>query len=570
MKTRLVMSLALLVVTCVAFQFLCYDSLLPRAKRNQFCRIEECNASIDCDWPMSGRTPEGNMVAPDGCGSKTDKLALKWKHIVENTHVVPKSEITIYKGRIYFLSSNGGMYCFDIESLKVIWKSQVVMENDIRFSSITISDNMIFIQIKFKGLFCLNADTGESIKSWKEYSAETRPVIIGKSLFIVTNNNLICYSLDAMEEIWNYKCFGAGNYFDGNLIYSDGKVIVCSSDYIVYCFSANSGEKVWEFNTKSDGGNLFPVVSNSKVYLVATHMLSFEIWESSIYCLSAETGEKNWHSYINATIRTPPVISNGKIYFGTDSNSILCLSSVTGDQIWDYDLKEDQFAINGFLSFANNRIYFATATNACSLSADKGEIVWEYELCDGYNPIISQGEIYIVSGYNSNTTFYCFNDEAESAEDSSTKKTPCYDNCNDCDKYMIFKINSKDWGICGANQPPMSAAPIVYKGRTFLVIKYIADSIGATIEWEKETKRVKIASHKKERTIALQIGKNIAQIDCRFVHIDENPEVKPFISEGRTLLPLRFIADALGLEVEWQDKTKEATICFRNPKCDEP
>jgi len=40
------------------------------------------------------------------------------------------------------------------------------------------------------------------------------------------------------------------------------------------------------------------------------------------------------------------------------------------------------------------------------------------------------------------------------------------------------------------------------------------------------------------------------------------PNVVPEIINGRTMLPLRFVAEALGCEVKWDDATKTITILF--------
>lgn len=143
----------------------------------------------------------------------------------------------------------------------------------------------------------------------------------------------------------------------------------------------------------------------------------------------------------------------------------------------------------------------------------------------------------------------------------------CCDNCNDCDKYMAFKIGSRDWKICDQNQPQMSTAPVVQKGRTFLVVKYIADSIEALVYWDPSKQLVRIFNPQTGLTIDLVIGSNKVIINNKEVQIDVNPDIKPFISGGRTLLPLRFISDSLGLQVSWAEKTKEAVIYFKNPEC---
>lgn len=47
------------------------------------------------------------------------------------------------------------------------------------------------------------------------------------------------------------------------------------------------------------------------------------------------------------------------------------------------------------------------------------------------------------------------------------------------------------------------------------------------------------------------------------VEMDDD-DVKPFIYEGRTMVPLRFVAEALGADVGWDSKTKTAIINSKN------
>ena len=53
-----------------------------------------------------------------------------------------------------------------------------------------------------------------------------------------------------------------------------------------------------------------------------------------------------------------------------------------------------------------------------------------------------------------------------------------------------------------------------------------------------------------------------AQVDGQKVSIDADPKVVPVIVSGRTLLPLRFVAEALGLDVQWDATTKKVTITY--------
>lgn len=111
-------------------------------------------------------------------------------------------------------------------------------------------------------------------------------------------------------------------------------------------------------------------------------------------------------------------------------------------------------------------------------------------------------------------------------------------------------------------QYEMDTMPIIRQERTFLPIRFVAEPLGAQVEWDGTEKMVTIAL--KEKVINLWIGKNMALAGEDYVLIDsKNPNVKPFIiPPGRTMLPVRFITEQLGCKVEWNNNTREVKITY--------
>jgi hypothetical protein len=72
----------------------------------------------------------------------------------------------------------------------------------------------------------------------------------------------------------------------------------------------------------------------------------------------------------------------------------------------------------------------------------------------------------------------------------------------------------------------------------------------AEMDWDSEEEKVTIRVH--EKLIELWIDQPIAHINGEPVSIDStNEKVCPQIKNGRTFLPLRFTAENLGYQVEW-------------------
>jgi len=124
-----------------------------------------------------------------------------------------------------------------------------------------------------------------------------------------------------------------------------------------------------------------------------------------------------------------------------------------------------------------------------------------------------------------------------------------------------FKIGSLVYSV-GPASKTMDSAPLVLDGRTLIPIRYLAEAIGATITWDAKTQKVTIQLGATK--IELTIGKNTAEINGISAKIDpDNPKVKPIvIPPGRTMLPLRFVAEQLNCTVAWNPENREITITY--------
>ena len=160
-------------------------------------------------------------------------------------------------------------------------------------------------------------------------------------------------------------------------------------------------------------------------------------------------------------------------------------------------------------------------------------------------------------------------------------------------------------------QAVLDAAPVIIDGRTMVPIRFIAESLDCTVDWDAENKAVTILQYKNfgfsgavsggvpdtvsegfsgavsgavsegvlennfGKRIILQIGKNAVAVDditydtvttyqkgfdllksTNAVQID----AAPVIINGRTLVPIRVIAENLNCKVDWDAQNKTVTI----------
>ena len=109
----------------------------------------------------------------------------------------------------------------------------------------------------------------------------------------------------------------------------------------------------------------------------------------------------------------------------------------------------------------------------------------------------------------------------------------------------------------------LDVAPVIQNSRTLLPIRAIAEATGSVVSWEAKTRKVTVKC--KDRTVDLWIGKNIARANGRSMNIDvDDYRVVPIIMNSRSLLPLRFVAESLGLDVQWSDTARTVIITWKS------
>ncbi len=103
--------------------------------------------------------------------------------------------------------------------------------------------------------------------------------------------------------------------------------------------------------------------------------------------------------------------------------------------------------------------------------------------------------------------------------------------------------------------------PIIQNGRTLLPVRTLIESLGGTVQWNPQKRQVIIELN--GNSIVLTIGKHYAVVNGIKTEIDSNnPKVVPEIINGRTYLPLRFIAENLGIMVNWDPTTQTISLYY--------
>lgn len=96
--------------------------------------------------------------------------------------------------------------------------------------------------------------------------------------------------------------------------------------------------------------------------------------------------------------------------------------------------------------------------------------------------------------------------------------------------------------------------PMIQDGRTLVPVRFVAEELGADVTWSKANAHVSIAFG--DHHIIMDLPQNRVAVDGRLQGLD----VKAVLVDGRTMVPLRFISEAMGLDVNWQEEAYEVDL----------
>jgi hypothetical protein len=96
--------------------------------------------------------------------------------------------------------------------------------------------------------------------------------------------------------------------------------------------------------------------------------------------------------------------------------------------------------------------------------------------------------------------------------------------------------------------------PVIKDGRTLIPVRALSEAFGATVAWDPVEQKVTIS--KGTTQIVLNLNSNTAYVNGTEVAID----VAPTTLSNRTIVPLRFITETLGLKVDWDEETDTVEI----------
>lgn len=130
---------------------------------------------------------------------------------------------------------------------------------------------------------------------------------------------------------------------------------------------------------------------------------------------------------------------------------------------------------------------------------------------------------------------------------------------------LMFAFNtgaSADEAICvtlDGNYVGFDVEPQVIDGRIMVPIRAIFEAMGAVVEWDNATSTA--VCTKGDTVVKMTVGSKEMYIGSELLTMD----VSPAVIDGRTLAPARYVAEAFGANVQWNQDANTVVITSTYP-----
>lgn len=104
----------------------------------------------------------------------------------------------------------------------------------------------------------------------------------------------------------------------------------------------------------------------------------------------------------------------------------------------------------------------------------------------------------------------------------------------------------------------LSAPPVIYNDFTLVPARDVFERMGATVGWEEDVRAVYVG--REEELLVMQIDNQLAMVNGTQMTM----QIPPKIINERTMIPLRFVSESFGFDVDWDPQNRVASITDNN------
>jgi len=284
----------------------------------------------------------------------------------------------VVNGLVYVGSVHGGVYSLDASSGLQVWNYSTGNSFD---SSPTVVNDLVYVESTYGDIYCLDAASGDRVWNFSTGSTTSgsSPAVSDGYIYVGNEGGgVFCLDTSNGGVVWNVTVGGAV----GSPTFSNGCVFLGSTDGNIYCLNASNGAKVWNYTTEynSNGpshgyhwGNTVsdPAVAYGKVYVGSSDFL--------VYCLDASSGNQIWNYTTDAEVYSSPAVAGGCVLAGSYDGNVYCLNATSGFEIWSFPAgvfspvnaagsAGSPAVAGGVIYVVGNGIIYALATSSTSPS----------------------------------------------------------------------------------------------------------------------------------------------------------------------------------------------------------
>ena len=277
---------------------------------------------------------------------------------------------SIYQNNIYIADNIGFIYSIDLDNGKLVWIKNYGIPIK---SNIKVYKNKIFLINQDNRIFCINTINGSKIwdirsvpsfiklQNFLSTAISKQGDIItinssGDLLNVNANDGKVVWALSTLESTLAH----ATDFFRSSEIVIDGENILFSSQVSFFSYNLNSGQINWKQEVSSigtpivDGKNIFILTKNGFFVIMdkitgkinsstnilkilkkknqATRITGFILGSGKIYSVTANgylivsspiSGKVEYFRKIGDPVISSPIINNGKLYILTKNSRIL-------------------------------------------------------------------------------------------------------------------------------------------------------------------------------------------------------------------------------------------------------
>ena len=99
--------------------------------------------------------------------------------------------------------------------------------------------------------------------------------------------------------------------------------------------------------------------------------------------------------------------------------------------------------------------------------------------------------------------------------------------------------------------------PFIENGRTLIPVRGLFEKMGMNLDWNDQTQTVVINNDKYQ--ISLKIDSEIMTVNGKEIKMDTAAKV----SDNRTVIPLRYVSEAVGANVLWDEDTNTVFVEYK-------